>query len=299
MNKKMSPTIFGMITYNFLRVVIILIVTSFLFPWNSDARKNQSEIHAFKADDVFDFSKYIPAIALVFGALGIIVIIKMMIKRYNAFQPLTQAVSEANSNILVSMKKRAVLSDKLISIASVYGDHEKLTQMNISHATNRSAATNFSLNRFMALAQNFPDLRANETYQTLMRQLEEIEADLQTKRETYNAVVKQYNTFRNRFPTVLIAVIFGYKTASYFDVNDSEMLDNIKDIQSDDNILLKSTLLSSGYQIPEQPRNILSETQTAVIQHEYINRQLVVCKNCNTSVEEDTKFCGECGHAVA
>jgi LemA protein len=123
----------------------------------------------------------------------LLVVVIFMIKKYNILQRLSQKVSEAHSNILVSMKKRMALANKLIGIASGYGDHEKLAHINISQNTTNKPGIQqgaMTLNRLMALAQNFPELRANETYQKLMQQLQEIETDLQTKRENYNGVVR-------------------------------------------------------------------------------------------------------------
>jgi len=79
-----------------------------------------------------------------------------------------------------------------------------------------------------ALAQAFPELKANETYQMLMSQLEKIEGELLNRRENYNAEVKSYNAYKNAFPQVLIASKLSFESVAYFDINDEDFSENLK-----------------------------------------------------------------------
>src|SRR5690606_15384360 len=120
----------------------------------------------------------------------------IVVSRCNALQTLAQGVREAHANVMASMKKRIDLTNKLIDIAKGYADHEKLTHVSVaSDGDNISVggagtATAGAINQVMKLATQYPDLKANTTFQQLMAQLDQIEADLQVKREAYNGKVK-------------------------------------------------------------------------------------------------------------
>lgn len=171
--------------------------------------------------------------------------------RYNALQTLAQGVREAHANLMAAMKKRIDLTNKLIDIARGYADHEKLTHISVANAGdeisvgNAGAAAAGALNQVLKLATQYPDLKANTAYQQLMSQLDQIETDLQAKREAYNAQVRVYNTALVRLPTSLYARQLGFRSAPYFDVENADALDRLKDFHSDDAEHLKQ-MLSHG-----------------------------------------------------
>jgi len=119
--------------------------------------------------------------------------------QYNKLQSAMQVIREGWSNLQAAMKKRVDLANQIIDIASGYGEHEKLTHVTLSN--NIEGA----IDRVSLLAQNYPQLRANEAYQQLMGQLEKLEESILSRRENYNLRVRTYNAMRNAFPTVLIA----------------------------------------------------------------------------------------------
>ncbi|WP_312270597.1 LemA family protein [Pseudomonas sp.] len=159
-----------------------------------------------------------------------------VVSQYNSLQAAMQAIREASSNLQASMRKRVDLANQVIDIASGYGEHEKLTHVTLSN--NIEGA----MERVSALAQNYPQLRANETYQTLMEQLERLEQTIFERREFYNEQVKGYNVKRNSFPTVLIANKLNFDTVPYFDSEDPEALNNIKLFARDDSEALRLAL---------------------------------------------------------
>ena len=91
---------------------------------------------------------------------------------YNNMQSQAQEIKEAHSNTIVSMQKRVDLANKLVDIASSYGDHEKLTQITVAQNESVQAAMSTSqevdgtVNRILSMARAYPDLKANQTYQT-------------------------------------------------------------------------------------------------------------------------------------
>jgi len=129
------------------------------------------------------------------------------------------------------------------------------------------AASNQQINNVLsgvvAMARAYPELRANQTYQLVMQQLEQIEADLQQKRETYNSVVRTYNTGLTQIPFVFVASQLGFKAAPYFDVENSDALENLKDFQTDDGAMLKAMLSNAGNQVIEASKTVRTELSAA------------------------------------
>jgi LemA protein len=163
-----------------------------------------------------------------------------VVLQYNKLQASMQAIREALSNLQASMKKRVDLANQVIDIASGYGEHEKLTHVSLSN--NIEGA----MERVSALAQNYPQLRANETYQKLMEQLERLEQTIFERREHYNQRVRSYNVMRNGFPTVLVASKLNFDTAPYFDIDDAEALEKVKMFERDDSEALRLALNKGG-----------------------------------------------------
>lgn len=149
-------------------------------------------------------------------------VINNLISTYNRLQLISNRVREANSNVLVMVQKKGDLANQLINIAGAYAQHEQLIHINVAQNVNVAAAMaiyeniNQTINRVMAIAANFPDLRANQTFQQLMAQLQGIEDELQDKRELYNSIVREYNTIRNGFPFVMYASMLNFQEAPYF-----------------------------------------------------------------------------------
>ena len=84
-----------------------------------------------------------------------------------------------------------------------------------------------SVGSLIAVAEAYPDLKANENFLDLQRELSTLEEDLSFARQYYNAVVRKYNTLQQTFPVVLIAGPTGFRTAEYFqaDVDDRDAPD--------------------------------------------------------------------------
>jgi len=175
---------------------------------------------------------------LTFWALLIAVV--WAVFQYNKLQGAMQTIREAWSNLQAGMKKRLDLANQIIDIASGYGEHEKLTHVTLSN--NIEGA----IDRVAALAQNYPQLRANETYQQLMGQLESLEESILARRENYNSRVRAYNTMRNAFPTVLIAGKLKFDVVPYFEIDDAESLEKVKLFARDDSQALRAALDQGG-----------------------------------------------------
>ena len=87
---------------------------------------------------------------------------------------------------------------------------------------------NQTLKSLFALAENYPDLKANSGFINLQNQLQKIETDIAQSRKYYNAIVRQYNTGVELFPQSIIAGLFKFERKQMFEVTDSSQRENVK-----------------------------------------------------------------------
>ena len=170
----------------------------------------------------------------------IVVITVMLIGMYNRFVTLKNQCDESWSGIDVQLKRRYDLIPNVIETVKGYAKHEKETLENVITARNRamSAATvedraeaektlAGSLKTVFALTESYPDLKANQGFVDLQKTLADIENNIQNARRYYNAVVRDFNTMCETFPSVLIANMFAFSKKQYFEINEAER-ENIK-----------------------------------------------------------------------
>ena len=176
----------------------------------------------------------------------VIALAAYIIKIYNKLQSMMQNIRESFANIQATLKKRLDLSNQIIDIAKDYASSEQMIQLGVSGN---------GVAKVAALAQAFPELKANETYQMLMSQLEKIESELLNKRESYNADVKSYNSYKNAFPQVLIASKLSFESVAYFDINDEDFNENLKIFKKDDSARIQEILSDSNKKITDIAMN--------------------------------------------
>ena len=182
----------------------------------------------------------------------LIVIVLWLVKVYNKLQSSMQNIREGFSNLQAGLKKRQQLSGQIIEIASGYLEHEQVTQLRVAQSQNTQ--------QLAAMAQNFPQLRADATYQKLMRQLETLENDILARRENYNNRVKQFNSYRNSFPAVLVAQKLSFGTGDYFDSDDEKFDAQVQNFARDDSAVLQEIIGSSAKAV----KNISSQAVQVV-----------------------------------
>jgi len=182
-------------------------------------------------------------IAAVFVLLVVIVAIWWISTR-NAFVRLKNKVEEAWATIDVYLKKRFDLIPNLVETVKGYAKHESETLQNVVAARNiamgaktpdekMAAANNLSSSLrtfFTAVAESYPDLKANSNFLDLQSQLKTIEGELESSRRYYNGVVKAFNTKLEVFPSNLVANGMGeeYKKRPYFELDSAEERQNVK-----------------------------------------------------------------------
>ncbi len=154
---------------------------------------------------------------------------------YNNLVKLRQAADAAWSDIDVQLKRRYNLIPALVETVKGYKNYEadtlerviKARQIGMSATSvkEHEAADNMltqALGRLFALAEAYPELKANENFLNLQQQLSEIEDSIQNARRYYNAVVRDYNTHIESFPDNIIAQKYHFEPKEFFELDESE-----------------------------------------------------------------------------
>ena len=185
-------------------------------------------------------------VGIVVGVVALLAIIFVCwwIKTRNAFVRIKNKVEEAWATIDVFLKKRYDLIPNLVETVKGYAKHESETLQNVVSARNiaMSAKSPAELVKaennltgslktfFSAVAENYPDLKANSNFLDLQRQLQNIESDLESARRYYNGQVKSFNTKLELFPASIVGKRMGegYEKKIYFELDSQEERQNVK-----------------------------------------------------------------------
>ena len=165
------------------------------------------------------------------------VVIAWIIATYNKFVSLNQRVKQAQSGIDVYLKQRFDLIPNLVETVKGYASYEKELMENIAKLRQDYESRNDqdikeiqNLNdrytRIIAMVENYPELKSDEAFLKLQKTLSKIESQLQAARRIYNSEVTEYNTKRYKFPSNLIASVFGFNEKELFEIQDYER-DNV------------------------------------------------------------------------
>jgi LemA protein len=162
----------------------------------------------------------------------LVVVIGMVIAIYNGLVGLRVRADNAWSDIDVQLKRRHDLIPNLVETVKGYAAHEKGTFENVakfrsqamqaSGPAERAAAEGqltMALKSLFAVAEQYPQLRASEQFQSLQGSLNEVENSLQESRRYYNAVVRDLNTKIATFPSNIIAGMFSFQPRQFFEVD--------------------------------------------------------------------------------
>lgn len=178
--------------------------------------------------------------------LPILLVAGYAISKYNTLVRLENRYENAYSQIDVQLKRRYDLIPNLVETVQGYLDHERETLEAVTEARNQAMAASKeakqkpgdpeameflnkaeemlsgSLGRLMVVAEDYPELKANESIQDLMEELRTTENKISFARQSYNDAVTRYNTERESFPTVILANMFNYNEAELFRVEVAE-----------------------------------------------------------------------------
>lgn len=169
-----------------------------------------------------------------------LIIVILFAVGYNRGVVLRNYVQESFSTMDVYLKKRWDLIPNLVAVVKGYAQHEKTTLEEVTKLRNydysemsnnekidinKTMQTN--LFKLVAVAENYPDLKADTHFAELMNNLSATEDDIANSRKYYNGCVRIYNNFIQMFPTNIISAVCGFKEEKMFEINENERI-NVK-----------------------------------------------------------------------
>jgi LemA protein len=168
--------------------------------------------------------------------LGIVVLAAIAaVVSYNRFVSQKNLIRDAWANIDTELRRRYDLIPNLVETVKGYASHERETFEQVTRARAMATAATGSpaeqaaaegplvaaLRQLLAVAENYPDLKANQNFLALQAELSNTEDRLQTARRFYNANVRDYNRRVQAFPSTVIANLFHFKEEEFFEIEDA------------------------------------------------------------------------------
>ncbi|WP_018267223.1 LemA family protein [Methylosinus sp. LW4] len=168
--------------------------------------------------------------------LGVLVLAGLwLIGSYNGLVTLRQRCRQAFSDIDVQLKQRHDLIPNLVETVKGYAAHERGTLEEVVAARNKAVAANGPqaqaaaesalngvLGRLFALAENYPDLKANQNFQQLQSELSDVENKIAASRRFFNNASAEYNAARESVPAAFFAGSFGFVPQEFFNLEEGE-----------------------------------------------------------------------------
>jgi len=176
--------------------------------------------------------------------LGITLVLMLLIlSLYNGLITLKNRVEEAMSDMDVQLKRRYDLIPNLLETVKGYAAHEQgtlekviaarnsamsISSADIEHKLEAENALSSSLKSIFALSESYPDLKANQNFLELQRELSDTEDKIMASRRFYNGNVRDFNTKLQIFPTNLINKMLGFSAYKFYELADASQKENIK-----------------------------------------------------------------------
>jgi LemA protein len=170
--------------------------------------------------------------------LGILVLVGIALAiSYNRFVSQRQLIRNAFANIDTELRRRYDLIPNLVETVKGYAAHEREVFEEVARTRSAAAATSgqspaaqaqaegpfvAALGRLFAVAENYPELKANENFLALQAELSNTEDRIQASRRFYNANVQDYNRRVQSFPSAFVAGMFGFKEEEFFEIPEAE-----------------------------------------------------------------------------
>ena len=167
--------------------------------------------------------------------LGVVVVALLWaVAIYNGLVRRRNMVAEGWSGIEAQLKRRADLIPNLVESVKGYAAHERTTfdelarlrsasqtGQDIAQRAATEQAITAAIGRIMAVAEAYPQLRASENFQSLQKDLSQIEDEIQLSRRYYNGAVRDYNVMTEQVPSNLVASSFGFSKAPFFEIENA------------------------------------------------------------------------------
>jgi LemA protein len=170
---------------------------------------------------------------IVLGVIAVVVIYFIVV--YNRLVSLRQTVSQSWSDISVQLKQRHDLIPNLVETVKGYAAHERGTLEAVVNARNAAVAASGpeaqakaenlltgALRQLFALAEAYPDLKANQNFLALQSELSDVENKIAAARRFFNNSVQEYNASIQQFPAVLFARQMGFAEREFFELDEAE-----------------------------------------------------------------------------
>ena len=172
------------------------------------------------------------------AVLGVVIVLAllvggMLMGRYNSMVQQNEQINNAWAQVKVVLQRRADLIPNLVETVKGYAAHEKEIFENVAEArsklagaatpaeaANANAGLSSALGRLLAIAENYPALKANENFIRLQDELAGTENRVAVERRAYNETVRAYNAYIKTFPNNILAGMFGFKEREYFEADE-------------------------------------------------------------------------------
>jgi LemA protein len=172
---------------------------------------------------------------IILGVVAVVVLIPLiyLIAIFNRFVSLRQHIKESWADIDVELKRRYELIPNLVATVKGYAAHERETLEAIvnarakamtAHATKAQQAVDetalqMSLGKLFALSESYPDLKANQNFLALQKELANTEDRIAAARRFFNGNVRDYNQLRQTFPSSVVAGVFKFPDETFFELS--------------------------------------------------------------------------------
>ena len=189
--------------------------------------------------------------------LPLILLLSLSSCGYNTFQSLDEEAKASWSEVLNQYQRRADLVPNLVNVVKGYAEHEKEVLTDVANARSKVGSMQITpellndpeafarfqaaqgqmtsaLSRLMAVAENYPNLKADQGFRDLQAQLEGTENRITVARNRYIASIKEYNVSVRSFPNNLTAMMFSYKTKPSFTVENEKAISSAPKIEFGD-----------------------------------------------------------------
>lgn len=175
---------------------------------------------------------------IILVVLIVLILLAWIISTINKINKALIKIDEANSGIDVALTKRYDVLTKMVDVVKAYTKHEKETlfevvnirnNMTINEKNEVNNKMNHNFEQIKIIAENYPELKSSENYNTLQVSISDVENSLQVARKNYNSNVSIYNQLIVTFPNNIVAKLKGSKQKEFFEVEE----DKKKDVKID------------------------------------------------------------------